>query len=187
MSPNYRVCLDSIARPTYAAPFCRPAADRAKRARPMVGGVRCTTGVMVLCVGLACGGCGGSDGPGPDRQAPDAVVRAFIEAAAREDAEGVCRALTGVGRAQAAGLPRKIGGPTKPASEQRCVEEGARAAIQSEDLTTAVERDWLELKRLRIRRRRAHIDVCNGAKCVTQSLRKTPGGWKIDIFGLPVE
>lgn len=153
----------------------------------MVGGVRSTARVMVVCVGLACGGCGGSDGPGPDRQAPDAVVRAFIEAAAREDAEAVCRALTGVGRAQAAGLPRKIGVPAKPATEQRCVEEGAWTAIQSEDLSTAVERDWLELKRLRIRGRRARVDVCNGAKCVTQSLRKTRGGWKVHLFGLPVE
>jgi hypothetical protein len=111
----------------------------------------------------------------------------FVEDAARKDVAAVCGALTGVGRAQAAGLPRAIGRPPKPTSEERCVEKGAYTAIVSEDLPTAIDRGWLALKRVRVRGGRARVDVCNGARCVTQHLRETAGGWRIEVFGLPVE
>ena len=112
---------------------------------------------------------------------------AFFEDAARKDVEAVCGALTGVGRAQAAGLPRVIGRPPKPASKERCVDEGAYTAVVSEDLPTAIDRGWLELNRVRVSGSRARVDVCNGARCVTQNLRETAEGWKIELFGLPVE
>jgi hypothetical protein len=112
---------------------------------------------------------------------------AFFEDAARKDVGAVCDALTGVGRAQAAGLPRLIGRPPKPASKERCVDEGAYTAVVSEDLPTAIDRGWLELKRVRVSGSRARVDVCNGARCVTQNLRETAEGWKIELFGLPVE
>jgi hypothetical protein len=115
------------------------------------------------------------------------VVMAFLEDAARKDVGAVCGALTGVGRARAAGLPRVIGRPPQRASEERCVDEGAYTAVVSEDLPTAIDRGWLELKRVRVSGSRARVDVCNGARCVTQSLRETAEGWRIDLFGLPVE
>jgi hypothetical protein len=136
---------------------------------------------------LAVVGCGGGDRPKPDREAVEDVVMAFLEDAARKDVGAVCGALTGVGRAQAAGLPRVIGRPPQPASEKRCVEEGAFTAVVSEDLPTAIDRGWLELKRVRVSGSRAHVDVCNGARCVTQRLRETAAGWRIELFGLPVE
>ena len=146
-----------------------------------------SVGPSVVCLGLAVVGCGGGGSPEPDREAVEDVVRAFFEDAARKDVGAVCGALTGVGRAQAAGLPRVIGRRPKPASEERCVAKGAYTAIRSEDLPTAIERGWLELERVRVSGGRARVDVCNGARCVTQSLRETAGGWRIDLFGLPVE
>jgi hypothetical protein len=115
------------------------------------------------------------------------VITGFFEDAARKDVGAVCGALTGVGRAQAAGLPRVIGRRPKPASQERCVAEGAYTAIRSEDLPTAIDRGWLELKNVRVSGSRARVDACNGARCVTQSLRDTAGGWRIELFGLPVE
>jgi hypothetical protein len=112
---------------------------------------------------------------------------AFLEDAARRDVAAVCGALTGVGRAQAAGLPRVIGRRPKPASEERCVDAGPRTAVVSEELPTAIDRGWLDLRRVRVSGSRARVDVCNGARCVTDSLRETAGGWRIDSFGLPVE
>jgi hypothetical protein len=138
-------------------------------------------------MGMPVVGCGGDDPPKPDREAVEDVVAAFLEDAAEEDVEAVCGALTGVGRAQAAGLPRAIGRPPKPASEERCDDAGARTAVTSEQLPTAIDRGWLELKRVRVNGDRAQVDVCNGARCVTQTLRETAGGWRIDLFGLPVE
>jgi hypothetical protein len=132
-------------------------------------------------------GCGEGGPPKPDREVVEDVVMGFLEDAAREDVGAVCGALTGVGRAQAAGLPRVIGRRPKPASEERCVDAGAYTAVVSEDLPTAIDRGWLELKRVRVRGSRARVDVCNGARCVTQSLRERAGGWRIDLFGLPVE
>jgi hypothetical protein len=84
-------------------------------------------------------------------------------------------------------LPRLIGRPPEPASYERCVDEGARTAVVSEQLPTAIDRGWLELRRVRVRGSRARVDVCNGARCVTYGLRETAGGWKIALFGLPVE
>ena len=144
-------------------------------------------GPLAVGAGLAVVGCGEDDPPKPDREAVEDVVVAFCDDAARKDVEAVCGALTGVGRAQAAGLPRVIGRRPKPASKERCVNEGAHTAIVSEELPTAIDSGWLELKRVRVRGRRARVDVCNGARCVTQRLRKTAGDWRIELFGLPVE
>jgi len=138
-------------------------------------------------MGMPVVGCGGDDPPKPDREAVEDVVAGFVEDAAREDVGAVCGALTGVGRAQAAGLPRVIGHSPKPASEERCVEAGARGAVTSEQLPTAIDRGWLELKGVRVNGARARVDVCDGARCVTRTLRATAGGWRIDLFGLPVE
>jgi hypothetical protein len=144
-------------------------------------------GSFEVCAVLAVVGCGGDGSTKPDREAVQDVVRTFLEDAAREDVEAVCGALTGVGRAQAAGLPRVAERPPRPASKERCVEEGAHTAVTSEQLATAIDRGWLDLKRVRVSGSRARVDVCNGARCVTHSLRETAGSWKIDLFGLPVE
>ena len=144
-------------------------------------------GPSAVCVALVVVGCGGGGPPKPDREAIEDVVVALFEDAARKDVGAVCGALTGVGRAQAAGLPRAIGRRPRPASEERCVRAGAYTAIQSEQLPTAIDRGWLEVKRVRVSGSRARVDVCNGARCVTQTLRETPRGWRIDLFGLPVE
>jgi hypothetical protein len=100
-----------------------------------------TVGPLAVCAGLAFAGCGEDGPPKPGRETVEDVVREFFEHAARKDVEAVCGALTGVGRAQAAGLPRVIGRPPKPASEERCVDEGAYTAIVSEELPTAIDRE----------------------------------------------
>jgi hypothetical protein len=146
-----------------------------------------SVGPLAVCVGLAVVGCGRGSSPELDREAVEDVVTAFFKDGARKDVGAVCGALTGVGRAQAAGSPRVIGRRPKPASEERCVAEGAYTATRSEELPTAIDRGWLELKRVRVSGSRARVDVCNGARCVTQSLRETAGGWRIELFGLPVE
>jgi hypothetical protein len=97
-------------------------------------------------MGMPVVGCGGDEPPKPDRDPVEDVVAGFLADAAREDVGAVCGALTGVGRAQAAGLPRAIGRPPKRASEERCVEAGARTAVTSEQLPTAIDRGWLDLK-----------------------------------------
>jgi hypothetical protein len=111
----------------------------------------------------------------------------FAENAAKRDVESVCNQLTGVGRAQAVGWPRLTGRRPKPASVERCLAAEARVAIQSEDLAAAVENDWLQVRHTHVNGRRASTDLCNGARCVRHRLIRTDDGWKVDLYGWPVE
>jgi hypothetical protein len=112
------------------------------------------------------------------------VVSDFFHKAVAGDVEAVCGLLTGPGRAQAAGHGQVIGQPRVPVSKQRCIARRAHTAIVSQDLPGVV--DSLRIVPGRVAHRRARVMVCAGELCLPQLLRKTPEGWKIDAFGLPV-
>jgi len=111
---------------------------------------------------------------------------AFFDDAASGDVAAVCGALTGVGRAQAAGRGSITGRLPEPVSEQRCLERKARTATNSVDLPLVISRDLLRVKSVRVSGDRARVVVCNAALCRPQRLRKRDGGWKIESFQLPV-
>jgi hypothetical protein len=139
-----------------------------------------------VCAGLLVVACGDGDTPKPDREEVRDLVVAFFRDAASGDAGAVCGALTGVGRAQAAGRGRFLGRPPEPATEQRCIERDARTATGSVDLPLVIRRDLLRVKDVRIKGDRARVVVCNVALCRPQRLRKIDDGWKVEAFQLPV-
>jgi hypothetical protein len=112
------------------------------------------------------------------------VVSDFFHKAVAGDVEAVCGLLTGPGRAQAAGHGQVIGQPRVPVSKQRCIARRAHTAIVSQDLPGVVDR--LRFVPARVAQRHARVMVCAGELCLPQLLRKTPEGWKIDEFALPV-
>lgn len=111
---------------------------------------------------------------------------AFFDDAASGDVEAVCDALTGVGRAQAAGRGSLTGRLPEPVSEERCHERKARTATGSVDLPGVISRDLLRVKKVRTSGESARVVVCNVALCRPQRLRNTDDGWKIESFQLPV-
>jgi hypothetical protein len=137
-----------------------------------------------LCAGLVALGCGNDEAPKPDREQVRDVVHAFFRDAADGDGEAVCGALTGVGRAQAAGRGQIIGRPPVPVSEERCIERDARTATVSQDLPEVV--DALRIERVRVHGRTATAYVCGGALCTPQTLRHTNRAWRVNSFQLPV-
>jgi hypothetical protein len=137
-----------------------------------------------VCAALVALGCGDDDRPKPDREQIRDVVKQFFHNAADGDVEAVCAALTGVGRAQAAGRGQIIGQPPVPVTEERCIARRAQTATVTEDLPDVV--DALHIKHVRVHGRKATADICNGALCRPQVLRKQAGGWKIESFQLPV-
>jgi hypothetical protein len=150
---------------------------------------RCQPGVVVavgVCAGLVVAACGDGEAPRPDREEVRDVVVAFFRDAARGDAEAVCAALTGVGRAQAAGRGSVTGRPPEPVSGRRCIERKARTATVSVDLPLVISRDLLRVKSVQINDDAARVVVCNVALCRPQRLLKTDDGWRIDSFQLPV-
>jgi hypothetical protein len=138
-----------------------------------------------LCAALVALGCGEDDPPKPDREQVRELIHDFFQDAANGDVEAVCAALTGVGRAQAAGRGQIIGRPPVPVSEERCIERRAHTAIVSVDLPLVV--DALRIERIRVRSRTATVYVCNWALCRPQLVRRQPtGSWRIESFQLPV-
>jgi hypothetical protein len=137
-----------------------------------------------LCAALVTLGCGENERPKPDREQIRDVVRQFFHDAADGDVEAVCAALTGSGRAQAAGRGSITGHLPEPVSEDRCIEKHAHTATVSQDLPQVV--DALRIERVRIHGRTAKAFVCGGALCHPQLLRKEHGSWKIELFELPV-
>jgi hypothetical protein len=158
-------------------------------ATTVVGGMsRHRSGVVAIsvCAGLLVAACGEDEAPRPDREEIRGVVVAFFDDAASGDVEALCGALTGVGRAQAAGRGSITGGLPEPATERRCVERKARTATGSVDLPLVISRDLVRVKKVRISGDSARVVVCNVALCRPQRLRKTDDGWKIESFQLPV-
>ena len=143
-------------------------------------------GAISICAGLLLLGCGDDESPKPDRQEVRERIVAFFNDAASGDVEAVCGALTGVGRAYAAGRGTYMHRPPKPASTSRCIDRKARAATSSVDLPLVIRRDLLRVKTVQISATTARVVVCNVALCRPQRLRKTDHGWKIESFGLPV-
>jgi hypothetical protein len=139
-----------------------------------------------VCAGLLMAACGDDEAPRPDREEIRDVVVAFFADAASGDAEAVCGALTGVGRAYAAGRGTYMHRPPKPASTSRCIDRKAGAATSSVDLPLVISRDLLRVTKVRVSGDRARVVVCNVALCRPQRLRRTDDGWKIESFRLPV-
>ena len=135
---------------------------------------------------MVVGACGEAEPPRPDREEVRDVLVAFFDDAARGDVEAVCAALTGVGRAGAAGRGSVTGRLPEPVSEQRCIDRKARTATNSVDLPSVISRDLLRVKNVRVNGDRAGALVCNVALCRPQLLRKSDDGWKIESFQLPV-
>jgi hypothetical protein len=130
--------------------------------------------------------CGDGEAPRPDREQVRDVLVEFFEDAADRDIGGVCAALTGVGRAQAVGRGSITGHVPEPVTEQRCLEKKADAATSSVDLPLVIRRRLLIVKNVRINGGAAEALVCNVALCRPQRLHKTPDGWKIHSFQIPV-
>jgi hypothetical protein len=139
-----------------------------------------------VCAALPVAACGGSEAPRPDSEEVRDVLVDFFKDAANGDVEAVCGALTGVGRAQAAGRGSITGHLPKPASEERCVEKKATTATSSVDLPVVIGRRLLRVRDVKIDGDKARASVCNVALCRPQRLRKTGDGWRIESFQLPV-
>jgi hypothetical protein len=157
-----------------------PARDLSRRLAP--GGVLAVIVSAVLLVAA----CGEDEAPRPDREEVRHVLVDFFQDAADGDVEAVCGALTGTGRAQAAGKGSITGRLPDPISEERCVEKKARTATSSVDLPVVIRRRLLRVQHVRIDGNAATARVCNAALCREQRLRKTEGGWRIESFQLPV-
>jgi len=139
-----------------------------------------------ICAILLVAACGGSGAPRPDREEVRDALVDFFQDAANGDVEAVCGALTGVGRAHAAGRGSITGRLPDPVSEERCVEKKARTATSSVDLPVVIRRRLLRVRHVRIDGKAARALVCNVALCRPQRLRKTEDGWRIESFQLPV-
>jgi hypothetical protein len=157
-----------------------PARDLGRRLVP--GGVL----AVIVSAALLVAACGEDDAPRPDREEVRDVLVDFFHDAADGDIEAVCAALTGAGRAQAAGRGSITGRLPDPASEQRCIEKRAQAATSSVDLPVVIRRRLLRVQHVRIDGNAARARVCNAALCRERRLRKTEGGWRIESFQLPV-
>jgi hypothetical protein len=161
-----------------------------RRATTVIGAMswrRQPNGVVAIgiCAGMLLAGCG-EESPKPDRQDVRERIVAFFSDAANGDVEAVCGALTGVGRAYAAGRGTFMHSPPEPASTSRCIDRKAQAATGSVDLPLVIRRDLLRVKTVQISGATARAVVCNAALCRPQRLRKTADGWKIESFQLPV-
>jgi hypothetical protein len=139
-----------------------------------------------ICAILLVAACGEGEAPRPDREEVRDALVDFFRDAANGDVEAVCGALTGVGRAQAAGRGSITGRLPDPVSEERCVEKKARTATSSVDLPVVIRRRLLRVGHVRIDGKAARALVCNVALCRPQRLRRTEDGWRIESFQLPV-
>jgi hypothetical protein len=157
-----------------------PARDLSRRLAP--SGVVAVIATATLLVA----GCGEGEAPRPDRELVRDVLVDFFQDAANGDVTAVCGALTGVGRAQAAGRGSISGRLPDPVSEERCVKKKAQTATSSVDLPVVIRRRLLRVQHVRIDGNAARALVCNVALCREQRLRKSDDGWRTESFQLPV-
>jgi hypothetical protein len=134
---------------------------------------------------LALSGCG--EDPKPDREQIRDLVDTLFDAAAADDAEGVCAVLTEDGWAHAVQRHFVDGEPVRHANEDDCVREHAPVALKSVDLPYAMKHGYRPtVDGVRIRGDRATAIVTFTAFSVRWHFRRTGDGWKIDDFLLPV-
>jgi hypothetical protein len=128
-------------------------------------------------------GCGDEDQrPKPDREQIRDVVVDFFTDVADDDAKAACDKLTAVGRTQTLGLDQTIGAPTKPSSEEMCVDAGIPILRDSNQLSTIVDNGLLRVRRVDISGDRAQAITMAAAFKGVQHLRRTDDGWKINRF-----
>jgi hypothetical protein len=152
-------------------------APKSKRAA-----ARLRSGAALVACALALAGCDDDEQqPGTPRQQITDVVIGFYRDVVEGDIEAACDKLTGAGRAQAIGLPRRIGERPKPASEQQCLHRhhGLR---DSTELPGIIENDLLRVRRVEIDDRRARAVTTAGNYDGVQRLTRTEEGWKLDLF-----
>lgn len=131
---------------------------------------------------MSLGGCGEES----DQEKVRAVVSNLLRAAADNDLEAVCSALTPRARGAlvATGIPPWI--LRRPASEQECVDRAPDYASNSPALKVAVENGSLRVSTVNVNGDLARVKVVLGELDGTERLRRVDGEWKIDVLEIPL-